>query len=268
MADLADSVARRYAVLRPHCRSSSGGCGSARRPRNWDRVGRHCRGGDRGRGLRAEPQPPLELRQMRSQHRVPPRDRVRRICHSATVTPHTPKTRLNVTGSNWEFANDFDAGGLEYTGCGRRSPPLADESFLVLTGEWTRRQAEEESATATGVLQAAGIKIVGELPVRARDVLTSFSGCEALRLRYGRSGGLGRAAVRGAATASVGVPAAVVGSARRPRPSRRDNADPPGPSSAASAPSHNRRWNSDRCGRSTAYRRATPESARSAIAQP
>ena len=42
---------------------------------------------------------------------------------------------------------------------------------------------------------------------------------------------------------------------------------PPGPSSAASAPSHNRRWNSDRCGRSTAYRRAT-ESARSAIAQP
>ena len=43
-------------------------------------------------------------------------------------------------------------------------------------------------------------------------------------------------------------------------------ATPPGPNSAASAPSHNRRWNSDKCGRSTAYRRAT-ESTKSAIPQ-
>ena len=35
-------------------------------------------------------------------------------------------------------------------------------------------------------------------------------------------------------------------------------ATPPGPNSAASAPSHSRRWNSVRCGRSTAYRRAAP----------
>ena len=44
-------------------------------------------------------------------------------------------------------------------------------------------------------------------------------------------------------------------------------ATPSAPNSAASAPSHNRRWNSDKCGRITAYRRAT-ESAKSAIAQP
>ena len=46
------------------------------------------------RGLRAQPQPPLELRQMRSQHRVPPRDRVRQIRHSTTVAAQNPKTTL------------------------------------------------------------------------------------------------------------------------------------------------------------------------------
>jgi len=44
-------------------------------------------------------------------------------------------------------------------------------------------------------------------------------------------------------------------------------ATPPGPDSAASAPSHNCRWNSLRCGRSTAYRRAT-DSTSSATAHP
>ncbi|MEI2774586.1 MAG: hypothetical protein V9G19_25955 [Tetrasphaera sp.] len=33
-------------------------------------------------------------------------------------------------------------------------------------------------------------------------------------------------------------------------------ATPSAPNSAASAPSHNRRWNSDKCGATTAYRRA------------
>jgi hypothetical protein len=44
--------------------------------------------------LRGQPQPALELRQMRPQHLMPPRHRVRQFRHSTTVAPSSPKTTL------------------------------------------------------------------------------------------------------------------------------------------------------------------------------
>ena len=67
----------------------------------------HRVGGDPGRlghhrhttrpqlgSLGSQPQSPLELRQMRSNNRIPPRHRVGQIRHSTTVAPKPPKTTL------------------------------------------------------------------------------------------------------------------------------------------------------------------------------
>ena len=45
-------------------------------------------------GLGSQPQSPLELRQMRSNNRIPPRHRVGQIRHSTTVAPKPAKTTL------------------------------------------------------------------------------------------------------------------------------------------------------------------------------
>ena len=46
------------------------------------------------RGLRAQPQPPLKLGHMRSQHHIPSRHRCGQIRHSTTVDPSRQKTTL------------------------------------------------------------------------------------------------------------------------------------------------------------------------------
>ena len=57
--------------------------------------------------LRSQPQPPLKLRQMRSQHRVPPSNRVNQIRHTTKVVPKTAENGITSSQAlTWNLASN------------------------------------------------------------------------------------------------------------------------------------------------------------------